>query len=40
MEGHKADMLRSQAILLSMMQDVEKEKRQGTILNKQQTTNE
>jgi signal transduction histidine kinase len=35
MEGHKADMLRSQAILLSMMQDVEKEKRQGTILNKQ-----
>ncbi|TWX46366.1 sensor histidine kinase [Colwellia hornerae] len=35
MEGHKVDMARSQAILLSMMEDVEKERRQATKLNKQ-----
>ncbi|MBA6225393.1 hypothetical protein H4J51_01505 [Colwellia sp. MB02u-18] len=34
MESHEIDMARSQAILLSVMQDVEKEKRQATTLNK------
>ncbi|MBA6349870.1 MULTISPECIES: ATP-binding protein [unclassified Colwellia] len=34
MEGHKVDMARSQAILLSMMEDVEKERRQAIKLNK------
>jgi signal transduction histidine kinase len=35
MEGHKVEMARSQAILLSMMEDVEKERRQAIKLNKQ-----
>ncbi|AOW78333.1 hypothetical protein A3Q34_16705 [Colwellia sp. PAMC 20917] len=35
MERHKAEMARSQAILLSMMEDVEKERRQAIKLNKQ-----
>ena len=34
MERNEIDMARSQAILLSVMQDVEKEKRQATALNK------
>lgn len=34
MESHEIDMARSQAILLSVMQDVEKEKRQANALNK------
>ncbi|MGS2721260.1 sensor histidine kinase [Paraglaciecola aestuariivivens] len=37
MEKHKADMLRSQSILLSVMQDVEKEKGQTHALNDQLT---
>ncbi|TWX73615.1 sensor histidine kinase [Colwellia sp. C1TZA3] len=35
MESHEIDMARSQTILLSVMQDVEKEKRQATALNEQ-----